>query len=219
MSEEERIGEEMALALLNFDRDKAIELAKEALEKNVSPVKLIQGPLARAMKIIGDKFDRGEIFLPHLVLAGETMKEIVNILLSKLPSEEAERSALGNIVIGVIEGDIHDIGKNVVAALLRAARFNVVDLGADVPVEKFVEEAKKQNANIIAISAMMTTTMPGMKDVIDVLSEVGYRDKVKVMVGGASVTESYAEKIGADGYGQNASEAVKKARELLGLSE
>ncbi len=195
--------------LVNMDIDGAKENTKKALEAGVNPQDIISRGIAEGMDIVGKKFEEGEYFLSELLVAGEIGKEILKILNPYIKSGEVALKKLGKVVIGTVRGDLHDIGKNIVAMMLNAAGFEVIDLGADVPPEKFVEAARENDANIVAMSALLSVTMPEMKVVIDELKKAGLRDKVKVIVGGAPVTEEYAKNIGADGYGENAVEGVR----------
>lgn len=195
--------------LVNMDLEGAKESAKKALEAGANPQDIISRGIAEGMDIVGRKFEEGEYFLSELLVAGEIAKEILKILNPYIKSGEVKLKKLGKVVIGTVRGDLHDIGKNIVAMMLNAAGFEVIDLGADVPPEKFVEAARENDANIVAMSALLSVTMPEMKVVIEELRKAGLRDKVKVIVGGAPVTEKYAKEIGADGYGENAIEGVR----------
>jgi 5-methyltetrahydrofolate--homocysteine methyltransferase len=183
------------------------EAVKEALKLGISPYAVLMDGMAEGMKDIGKKYEAGEYFLSELIAAGEVMKEGMKVLEPKLKLQDIKEK--GVIVIGTVKGDLHDIGKNVVAMLLKSAGFKVFDLGVDVSPEKFVKEAKIRNAHIIAISALLTTTMLEIGNVIKALNQAGIRNKVKVIVGGAALTKDFAEKIGADAYGKDAVESVK----------
>ncbi len=168
-----------------------------------------------AMSEVGRRYECEEYFVPELLLAARAMKgslELIRPLLSARGVEPA-----GRVVIGTVKGDLHDIGKNLVASLLEGGGFEVVDLGADVAPEKFVQAVKDRNANIVCLSALLTVTMPSMKTTMEALKSAGVRDRIKVMIGGAPVTQQYADEIGADGYGENASVAVNLARRLVGI--
>ena len=201
--------------IVNLDMDGAIENVKKALENKISPVEIVSKSIVEGMSIVGEKFEKGEYFLSELIVAGEIGKEIVKLLDPYLKAEEARMKKLGKVVIGTVRGDLHDIGKNIVAMMLEAAGFEVIDLGADVPPERFVEAVKEHDANIVAMSALLTVTMPEMKNVIDELKKAGLRDKVKVIVGGAPVTEEYAKSTGADGYGETAVEGVRICKQWV----
>ncbi|MEM0003088.1 MAG: corrinoid protein [Thermoproteota archaeon] len=194
-------------SIVNLDFDKSREYTLKALEANVKPQEIISKSIAEGMDIVGKKFESGEYFLSELIVAGEIGKEITSILEPHLKGSEISR--VGKVVIGTVRGDLHDIGKNIVAIMLEAAGFEVIDLGADVPPEKFVEAVKKENPDIVAMSALLTVTMVEMKNIIDALKEAGLREKVKVIIGGAPVTEEFARSIGADGYGADAVQGVR----------
>jgi corrinoid protein of di/trimethylamine methyltransferase len=200
-------------AIIAGDREAAIKVANEIVEKGLDAVEAIEKGLMVGAKEVGEKFDRLEIFLPELMMSADAMQAALNVLLPQIPKGKIPRK--GIVVCGTVKGDIHDIGKNVFAAMLRANGFEVYDLGIDVPASKFIEEAEKVGADIIALSALMTSTMGEQKDVIDYLKAMGKRDKFIVMVGGGPVTRQWAEEIGADGYGETASEGVNVALKLI----
>lgn len=203
-------------SLVELDDVKVKELIQKALEEGVSPMEIIEKALRPAMVEIGDKFEQGEYFLAELVVAGDIFKEVMDeIIVPELRKRGGEVSKLGTVVIGTVRGDLHDIGKSIVASMLSAAGFEVVDLGVDVPPEKFVEAVKKHNADIVGMSALLTTTMLEMKNVIEALKKEGIRSKVKVIVGGAPITPEFAKEIGADAYAKDAVEAVEVCRRLL----
>lgn len=199
-------------AVLEGDEEKSRRAAEEAVEKGIDPVFAIEHGLAAGLNEMGSKFERGEIFLPDLLLSADAMKAGMEILLTRVPKETSRKA--GVIVIGTVEGDIHDMGKSLVAALLSAAGFQVHDLGRDVKAMNFVKKAEEVNAGIIAASALMSTTAPFIKDIISILKDKQVRDKFKVIIGGGAVTKEFAELVGADGYGQNATEAVRLAKEV-----
>jgi len=216
MSDEEReILEKIKNYLANIEIDKVPDAVKEALNKGIPPLKIINEALAPAMNIVGKKFEEGEYFLAELVAAGETFKEVLGILRPLLLKSREKIKRLGKVVIGTVRGDLHDIGKNIVATMLESAGFEVYDLGADVPPEEFVKKAKEVNADIVAMSALLTTTMIEMKNVIEELKKAGIRDKVKVIIGGAPVTEEFAREIGADAYAEDAVKAVEVCKRLI----
>jgi len=207
-------------AFLTFDFEGVKSLVREALARGASPNDVIERALRPAMEEAGRRFERGEFFLAELVVAGDLFKEVMDeILVPEIQKSGGSTRTLGTVVIGTVRGDLHDIGKSIVATMLRAAGFNVIDLGVDVPPEKFVEAAIQHKADIVAMSALLTTTMLEMKNVIEALKRAGIRDKVKVIVGGAAVTEDFARSIGADAYGEDAVKAVKICKELLGIRE
>lgn len=205
-------------AILNYDIEGAVKAAEEALKYGLDPIDAIENGLAKGIKIVGEKFGSGEIFLTELAIAAEAMKEALKIFEPAILKSGRERKVLGRIVIGTVEGDIHDIGKNIVSTLLMASGFEVIDLGVDVPVEVFVEKVKELKPDILALSALMTTTMIKMVDVIKALEREGLRDKVKVMIGGAPTSKDWAREIGADGHGVDAIEAVEVAKKLIGVA-
>ena len=190
------------------------KLVEEALE-NYSPEEIIEKSLRPAMEIIGEKFKEGEYFIAELVLAADIFKEIFNTYLKPRIAKRGKAKTLGKVIIGTIEGDIHDIGKSIVSVVFQSSGFEVIDLGVDVPAWKFVEEAEKRKADVIAISALLTTTMLNIEKVIAILKEKGIRDKYIVIVGGAPLSEEFAKKIGADAYGKDPYDGLKKLKELL----
>lgn len=203
-------------AVLSFDPDKLDEAVEKSLKMGYSALDIINA-LTSALKVVGDKFEKGEIFLVQLIVAGEASKSVTSKYLEPLIKETGgRRETLGRVLIGTVAGDIHEIGKNIVASMLTAAGFEVIDLGTDVPVEKFVEAVKKYEPDILGLSALLTTTMHVQKEVIEALKKADLRKKVKVIVGGSPVTKDWAEEIGADGYAENAVEAVKLAKKLVG---
>lgn len=190
------------------------KLVQEALNLNIPPSKILNDGLISGMDIVGEKFKRDELFMPEVLIAAKAMQAGMDILRPKLI--EAGAKLKGKIILGTVKGDLHDIGKNLVGMMMEGAGFQVIDLGIDVPSEKFVEMVKSENPDIVGLSALLTTTMPRMKEVIESLIEAGIRERVIVMVGGAPVTEKFAKDIGADGYAPDAASAVEKARNLLG---
>ncbi len=212
MSEEELLRK-LSEAVICCDREAVLKATQEVIEKRLDPVKAIEKGLSEGAIAVGDKFDRLEIFLTDLMMAADAMKAGLDVLLPLIPKEKITRK--GTVVSGTVKGDIHDIGKNILSALLSANGFDVHDLGVDVPASKFIGEAEKVGADIIALSALMSSTIGGQKDVIDYLSETGKREKFIVMVGGGPTTREWTEEIGADGYAETATEAVKVALELI----
>ena len=210
---EQEILEAATQAVVAADEDKAVEVAKEAVALGLDPLKVINQGFTPGMRVVGDLFERGTMFLPEVILASEAMVAAVAILEESLPEDQREKQ-VGTVVLGTIEGDVHDIGKGIVATLLRVYGFQVHDLGRDVALTTFVDKVKETGAGIVGSSALMTTTMVGQKALEKMLKEAGLRDQVKTMVGGAVVTQYWADKIGADAYAENAQEAVAKALEL-----
>lgn len=202
-------------AVVNYEVEDAVSAAKRALEAGVDPVAAIEEGLAKGVRIVGDKFGAEEIFLPELMVAVEAMKQAMTILKPAINKSSRVEKSLGRVMIGTIEGDIHDIGKSMVGAMLTVAGFEVVDLGTDVSVERFIAKVKEVEPEIVGMSALMTTTMLRMKDVIEGLRKEGLREKVKVVIGGVPTSSEWAKEIGADGHGWNAMEAVKVAKRLL----
>ncbi len=212
----EELFQEMRQSILDGDTDLAAELAQRALAQDVDPLEAINRGFVPGVDEVGEKFASGEMFLPELVMAGEAMKAAVKVLEEALAQRGQTRQYLGTVVIGTISGDIHEIGKTLVATMLSAGGFRVFDLGVDVPASAFVDKAREVGANIIGVSSLLTTTMVRQRDVVQALETGGLRQEVKVIVGGAPVTQSWAEEIGADGYSQDAVGAVRLARKLVG---
>jgi len=185
---------------------------QQAVDNGVDLNRLINDALISAMDIVGKKFAGGEIYIPEMLVSATTMKRGLDIIKPLLQSGEAEYR--GTILMGTVKGDLHDIGKNLVMMMLEGAGFRVIDLGVDVKIENLIDTLRKENADILGLSALLTTTMPEMKKVIDALKEAGFRDKVKVIVGGAPIDQGFADQIGADGYGADAAEASQLARRL-----
>lgn len=205
--------QELAGAVITCKKD-AVLAAVEKAKGELDPSEIIEKGLAAGMNEVGVLFERGKLFLPHVMMAADAMTAGVNALKDLMPEGSAS-SKMGVIVNGTVEGDVHDIGKSIVSTMLQSAGFEVHDIGRDVPIKNFVQKAKEVNADMIGLSALMTTTLPGQREVIELLKEEGLREKVKVMIGGAPATQAWADKIGADCYAENASEAVAKAKELL----
>ena len=204
---------EIADCLQRGEDDRVHELVREALEARVPPLEILNGGLVAGMNVVGEQFRLREIFLPDVLLAARAMYAGLE-LLRPLLARDGVPSA-GRIVIGSVHGDLHDIGKNLVGIMLKGAGFEVVDLGNDVPAQRFVEEAVAQGAAAIGMSALLTTTMPVMKDVVELLRARGLSSTIKVIVGGAPVSEAFAREIGADAYGYDAANAVERVRALV----
>ena len=200
-------------AILTGDQKTAVAVTEEGLAEKMDPQTLINQAMIPAMNEAGKRFECEEFFVPELLLAARAMKGSLKLLQPLLAASGAE--PIGRVVIGTVKGDLHDIGKNLVSSLLEGAGFEVIDLGADVTVDKFVAAVREKNPHIICMSALLTVTMPSMKSTIEGLRSAGVRDKVKILIGGAPVTPEYASEIGADGYADNASSAVSKAREMV----
>lgn len=208
-----RILDELRDALVGYDTEKVIKISKEILDVQIDPLRAIE-KLTEGIRIVGDKFERGEAFLSELIITAEAMKEAVAILETAIPKGKSKKY-LGKVVLGTVEGDIHDLGKNIVATMLSVSGFEVFDLGVNVSALTFVEKVRETKPDILALSALVTTTMTKMRDVIVALEKVGLRKKVKVIVGGAPVTRDWANEIGADGYAADAVGAVAIAKKLL----
>jgi 5-methyltetrahydrofolate--homocysteine methyltransferase len=214
----------LAEAIIGGKREAAVELVKKALAENVPPATILNDGLIAGMNEVGRRFKANEFYVPEVLIAARAMSnakeaatkpgamEILQPYLTK-----AGVKARGKVILGTVKGDLHDIGKNLVCMMLRGAGFEVIDLEIDVPPEKFVETAKTQNVKLVGLSALLTTTMPQMKAVVEAVRKAGLKD-VKVMIGGAPVTQSYADEIGAQGYAPDAASAVDKAKELLGVA-
>lgn len=206
--------EALAQAIINGKAPVAKSLTEEALNEGVSPQDVLNNGLVAGMNVVGVKFKNNEFYVPEVLIAARAMKMAMEVLKPQLAATGVEPK--GTVAIGTVRGDNHDIGKNLVAMMLEGAGFKVVDLGIDVKPDVFVKAAK-EGADVIALSALLTTTMPAMRESIEALKAEGVRDSVKVMIGGAPVTQNYADEIGADGYSADAASAVDKANELLGL--
>ena len=203
---------ELYNAILTGNAKRAEEVTKAAIAAKVDPTELVQKYMIPAMDEVGKRFECNEYFVPELLIAARAMKTSLELITPLLADAGAE--PVGRVVIGTVQGDLHDIGKNLVASMLEGGGFQVIDLGVDVPPERFVAAAKEKDGTIVALSALLTTTMTMMKNVIQALDKAGVRKKTKVMIGGAPITQQYADEIGADGYSDNASAAVAMARKL-----
>src|SRR4051812_8299694 len=203
-------------AVLHGDAKAAVEVTKQALEEDLDPAELIASTMVPAMDEVGRLYEQQEYFVPELLLSARAMKGSLELLRPLLAAQGAKPT--GTVAIGTVKGDLHDIGKNLVASLLEGGGFEVIDLGADVSPEKFIEAIRDKGAHIVCLSALLTVTMPSMKTTIEALKQAGLRDQVKVLVGGAPVTQQYANDIGADGYGESASNAVALARKMCAVN-
>lgn len=207
--------EKLTNSLVDGDPDAATALTQQALAAGLEPMAIIRQGLMPGMDIVGQKFSDGEYFLPDLIIAAEGMKMAMELLEPELRARQQALETAGVVVIGTVKGDIHEIGKSLVATMLSANGFTVYDLGVDVPKEAFIAKIKETGANILGMSALLTTTMTQQREVIKALEEAGLRAQVKVMVGGAPVTKGWAEEIGADDYAEDAMGAVQKAKKLV----
>ncbi|PKO04018.1 MAG: cobalamin-binding protein [Chloroflexi bacterium HGW-Chloroflexi-3] len=199
--------------ILDGNANLVVAEVQKALDAGIGPADILNQGMIAAMGEVGRLFEEGEYFVPEMLIAARAMQKGLEILKPHL--SEADVQSPGKVAIGTVKGDLHDIGKNLVAMMLEGAAFEVIDLGTDVSPERFLQAVRENGAQIIAMSALLTTTMPNMKNTIEALKEAGMRDKVKVMIGGAPVTQNYADQIGADGFAEDASRAVAKARSLL----
>lgn len=209
----EELYKKLAESVVDMDEEETVKLSKQVIDENYDAYEAIDKGLSAGMDKAGKLFDEEEYFVPELLLCSEAMYSGLDILKPHIKTKDHE--VKHKVVIGVIEGDTHDIGKNLVKIMLETAGFDIVDLGRDVPTTTFVEKAKEENAEIIVISTLMTTTMDGMGEVIELLKKENIRDKFKVMIGGGPISQSFADKIGADGYSVNAAEAVTLAKRLV----
>lgn len=207
---------ELQESLLAGEEERIKELISSLLSKGTKPLEIISDGLIHGMSLVGQKFKTGELFIPELLMSAHAMSAGMEILRPLIVGEKLSAIRKGKVVIGTVKGDVHNIGKNIVAMILETGGFEVVDIGVDAPPEKFVEAVKKERPNILGLSALLTTTMPNMKEVIDVLKQNKFRDRVRIMVGGAPITQSFADSIGADGYAPDAISALDKANQLLG---
>jgi 5-methyltetrahydrofolate--homocysteine methyltransferase len=200
-------------AVVSGDAKTAHAITQQALAEGIDPLKLVNEYMVPAMAEVGRRFECSEYFVPELLISARAMKAALD-LIRPLLTARGDRPA-GRVAIGTVKGDLHDIGKNLVAALLEGGGFEVIDLGVNVPPETFIATVKEKNANIIAMSALLTTTMPSMKSTIEALKQAGVRERVKVLIGGAPITQKYADEIGADGFSENAVGAVALAKKAV----
>jgi 5-methyltetrahydrofolate--homocysteine methyltransferase len=205
--------EKIVECVLGAEMDKVESLVKEGLAEGTDPSVLLKEGLIKGMDVIGEQFENGDLFLPEMLAAAMTMKAGVEILKPHLAGGDSK--AAGIVVIGTVQGDIHDIGKNLVAMMLEGAGFEVADVGIDVPPEVFVKAVEEKKPQVVGLSALLTNTMPAVKMTIDALQEAGLRDQVKIMIGGAPVTQEFADEVGADGYASDAAGAVNIARGFI----
>jgi len=205
----------LAEAVINGRKDEAEQLAQAAIDEGVDPAAILNQGLIAGMSVVGEKFKNNEFYVPEVLIAARAMKTAMEKLRPLLVAGGVQPVA--KVVIGTVKGDLHDIGKNLVAMMLEGGGFGIIDRGVDVAPEAFVAAVNEEGANIVAMSALLTTTMPSMKDTVDALVKAGVRDRVKVMIGGAPLTQNYADEIGADGYAPDAASAVDMARQLVGV--
>jgi 5-methyltetrahydrofolate--homocysteine methyltransferase len=200
-------------ALIACDEDKVLALVKDGLNRGLPAKDILDRGLIAGMDVVGDRMEKEEMFIPEVLMAAKVMSAAVEILKPLLT--EGEAGARGRVVIGTVKGDLHDIGKNLVAMMLESAGLEVYNVGVDISPDKFVEKIKSSNASILALSALLTTTMPMMRETVAAVAKAGLRDRVKILVGGAPVTQAFAEEIGADGYAPDAGSATKLAKALM----
>ena len=208
---------QMAQSVVDGEVEDAERLAQEGLDAGLAPGDILDKGFVKGIEEVGDLFGKGEFFLPELVQGAEAMKAAVAVLQPALDAAGGQRSTLGVAVAGTVAGDIHEIGKTIVCSMLSAAGFTVTDVGCDVPVETFIDKVKELKPDLLLLSALLTTTMPNQQKTIEALKAAGLRDGVKVMIGGAPTTRAWADEIGADGYAEDAIEAVATAKQVLGV--
>jgi len=206
--------EELQELIVTGQKDKVAAVVKTLLDSGKAPMEIINDGLTGGMNVVGAKFKAGDMFIPEVMISAHAMKEGMDILKPLVAGESSSLSAK-KAVLGTVEGDIHSIGKSIVAMLLESSGFEIIDIGVDIPVARFVEAVQKERPAIIGMSAMLTTTMSRMKDVIEALKEASLRDNTRVIIGGAPITQEFADSIGADGYAPDASSAVEKAKTLI----
>ena len=212
-SEERTLLDSLRDAIVALEEEQAVAFAEKVVASGIDPKEAIRYAIADAANVVGEKFEAGDYFLPQLVISGDLMDVVTKVLERNIPQAEVEQKKI--IVIGTVQGDVHSIGKSIVATMLKSVGFQVIDLGVDVPSATFIDKAKDLKADLIALSSLLTTTMPYQREVIDDLVSMGLRDRFKVMIGGGPVTKSYADEIGADAYGRDAIEAMDVAKKLL----
>jgi corrinoid protein of di/trimethylamine methyltransferase len=206
---------QITASIVEGEPDEIVELTRQALDVGLEPLAIVNEGLVPGMNTVGDKFQSGEYFLPHLIIAANGMQQAMALLEPELRAREQAVEAAGTVVIGSVAGDIHEIGKSLVATMLSANGFEVHDLGVDVPTETFVTKVKEAGANLLGLSALLTTTMTVQREIIEALTEAGIRDRVKVIIGGAPVNQAWADTIGADGYAEDAVGAVELAKRIV----
>ncbi|MDR3337713.1 MAG: cobalamin-dependent protein [Treponema sp.] len=208
-----RIGDLVA----EGEEEDAVEAVKEALAQGISALTVLNEGASKGMDVVSEQYSAGEAFLPELVLAGDAMSAVIKIIFENMSTEEAARSKKGVVVLGQAKGDVHDIGKNIVGALLAVNGFEVHDIGVDAPVKAFFEKAREVNADIVGVSTLLTTSLPFLEDILRYFTDTGNRDKYQYIVGGGPVTSEYAKKIGADGWSRNAFDGVEMCKRLMAM--
>jgi len=212
---QKEILENLSSAIQEGDDEKARKNAQEVLQSKMDPLKAVDEGLSKGMAVVGERFEKGEAFLPELLMAADSFNAAMEILKPEIEAQKKQLVKAGRVVIGTVKSDVHNIGKNIVATVLETNGFEVIDIGIDNPSLKFIEEAQKAKADVIALSSLMTTTMPGQREVVDTLKDMKLRDKYFVVVGGGPVSQEWADKIGADGYGSSAVQAVELIKNLM----
>ncbi|MEE8552469.1 MAG: corrinoid protein [Desulfobacterales bacterium] len=205
----------IVISIIDGDQDKIQESARDALKANIDPLEVVELGLSKGMAIVGESFEQGESFLPELLMAAATFNAAMEILMPEIEAQNKEIPKAGTVLIGTVKGDVHNLGKNIVSMVLKTNGFSVVDIGVDVPSLNFIEEARKVKADVIALSSLMTTTMPSQKEIIEILEEKNLRNEYFVIVGGGPVSQQWADEIGADGFGKTAVDAVDLIKRLL----
>lgn len=213
--EKDIIFENLKEAIVDGDKDKARNSAIEALNQKVDPLEVVDHGLSKGMTIVGDRFEQGEAYLPELIKATDTFEAAMEVLQPEMEAQKKEIIKAGKVLIATVKGDLHSIGKNIVASIFKINGFSITDLGVDVSTLKIIEEAEKVKPDVIALSSLMTTTMPTQREVIEALEERNLREKYFVIIGGGPVTQKWADEIGADGYGESPVEGVAIVKELL----
>jgi trimethylamine corrinoid protein len=210
-----QILENLNTAIVDGDDNMALENARAVLDVQMDPLEAVEGGLSKGMEVIGQQFERGEVFLPELLMAASAFNAAMEILKPEIEFQKKEVTKLGTVLIGTVKGDLHNIGKNIVGTVLETKGFDVVDIGIDNGTLDFIQEAQKAQADVIALSCLMTTTMPAQKEVIETLEEMNLRNKYFVIVGGGPITQEWADEIGADGFGKSAIQAAELVKELM----
>ena len=211
----EEILAKLSEAVAEGDEDASLELVNEAIAAGIEPLKILNDGAGKGMDVVSEQYNNGEAFLPELVLAGDAMSRVIEVIFANMSQEEAAKSKQGVVVIGQAKGDVHDIGKNVVAALLAVNGFEVHDLGIDVDVKTFATKAQEVNADIVAVSTLLTTSLPYMSDIANYIRDTGNREKYNIIVGGGPVTPQFATDMGADGWSRNAFDCVELCKQLM----